>query len=99
MSELKPEDVRSLLRECVTVVQPGEVLVLSFGPHFTPADAQRVREHVQWFNAGHGTSLAVLILADCELAVMPAAAAEASAETEAERRKRERIAGHPPDGA
>ena len=92
MSDLKPDDVRSLLRECVTVVQPGEVLVMIAARGFTRADADRVRHHVRAFNADNGTSLAVLVIAECELAIMPATAALAEADTEAERREQERLA-------
>ena len=68
---LKAEDVRELLRECVTVVQPGEILVLNFD-HTNMQDAQRVRDHIRAFNIDNGTALKVLIVAGgIELGVAP----------------------------
>ena len=46
---LTPEDIRSLLRECVTVVAPGETLVLRLSESFTPSQA---REWQDALNAG-----------------------------------------------
>lgn len=70
-----PAEVRALLRECVTIVGPGELLVIRV-PHATPyeeADAyQRVLDAArkEW-----GIS-AVVVTAD-ELGVIPAAGDEA----------------------
>jgi len=46
---LAPEEMRSLLRECVTVVAPGETLVLRLSESFTPFQA---REWQDALNAG-----------------------------------------------
>lgn len=71
MNELKPENVRELLRECVTVVQPGEILVLNF-PHLSMAGLDEVRERLRAWNAENGTDLKVLIMSgDVELGVAP----------------------------
>lgn len=73
MSTPVPDDatVRALLRECVTVVQPGEVLVMRF-KHLDLAGARRIREIVRAWNIDNGTDLKVLPLMADELTVMPA---------------------------
>jgi len=48
---LTPEQVRCLLSECVTVVQPGETLVIR-GQHWTP---NQVREIQDWLDTEHAT--------------------------------------------
>lgn len=42
-SPLTPDEMRSLLRECVTVVKPGETLVLRLGPSYTPRYMQELQ--------------------------------------------------------
>lgn len=44
-----PEEIRVLLRECVTVVKPGEVLVIRVSEDMTP---NQVREYQDMVDAG-----------------------------------------------
>ena len=48
---LTPEQVRHLLSECVTVIQPGETLVIR-GRNWTP---NQVREIQDWLDTEHAT--------------------------------------------
>ena len=41
---LTPDEMHSLLRECVTVVKPGEILVLRCGPEYTPNHLRDIQE-------------------------------------------------------
>jgi hypothetical protein len=66
---LTPEQVRYLLRECVTVVQPGETLVIR-GRDWTP---NQVREIQQWMDADRESGripFGVLVLPGDELGVV-----------------------------
>ena len=70
-----PEEVRALLRECVTVVRPGELLVIRV-PYGTPADEARAYQRVlESAREAWGIS-AVVVVAE-ELGVIPAAGDEA----------------------
>lgn len=42
---LAPDEMRSLLRECVTVVKPGELLVIRVSENVTP---NQLREYNEW---------------------------------------------------
>ena len=48
---LSEDEVRHLLRECVTVVRPGEVLILRVGPPgvFTPNQLREYQDSVTWW--------------------------------------------------
>jgi hypothetical protein len=48
---LTEDEVRQLLRECVTVVRPGEVLILRVGPPgvFTPDQLREYQDSVTWW--------------------------------------------------
>lgn len=73
MAELTadPDTIRALLRECVTVVQPGEVLVMRFD-RLTHQDAHRIREVIHAWNIDNDADLKVLPVSDADLAVLPA---------------------------
>ena len=66
-----PDQVRYLLRECVTIIEPGETLVIR-GRNWTP---NQVREIQQWMDAMHedGTiGFKVLAVIGDELGVIEA---------------------------
>ena len=69
---LDRETVRQLLRECVTVVKPGEVLLLRAADGMNP---QQVRE-IHWIAASwleyHAPSIKALVLPPLEIAIIPA---------------------------
>ena len=70
-----PDEVRALLRECVTVVRPGELLVIRV-PYGTPADEARAYQRVlESAREAWGIS-AVVVVAE-EFGVIPAAGDEA----------------------
>ena len=65
---LTPDQIRHLLRECVTVVKPGETLVIQ-ERNWTP---EQVREIQQWMDVEHADgriSFKVLVVIGGELAV------------------------------
>jgi hypothetical protein len=62
---LSEDEVRHLLRECVTVVRPGEVLILRVGPPgvLTPNQLREYQESLNWWlveNAPGIKALAVI---------------------------------------
>ena len=63
-----PDEVRALLRECVTVIGPDDVLVMRIR-HLTPDMPGRIREQVAAFNEANGTSVKLLAVDAEELAV------------------------------
>lgn len=69
---ISPDEVRALLRECVTVLGPGDVLVIR-RPSFTAQQAREIREQADAFNATHGTSVKVMAIVADEMAIVPAA--------------------------
>ena len=70
-----PDEVRALLRECVTVVRPGELLVIRV-PYGTAADEARAYQRVlESAREAWGIS-AVVVVAE-EFGVIPAAGDEA----------------------
>jgi hypothetical protein len=69
---LTPDEIRSLLRECVTVVKPGEILVIRvpFGG-ITANQHREYAEHLEYYAEQHGIR-AMIVLGD-ELGVQEAA--------------------------
>jgi hypothetical protein len=45
---LTPETIRALLRECVTVVQPGETLIVQVGDTWTPRQVAAAHRELNW---------------------------------------------------
>lgn len=70
-----PDEVRTLLRECVTVVKPGEVLVIRV-PHDTPWEEARSYQRVLDAARKEWGISAVVVTAE-ELGIIPAAGDEA----------------------
>jgi hypothetical protein len=66
---LTPETARALLRECVTVVKPGEVLVIRVPDGWTASQAHRAQEMISAWITGQAPSLKVLFVPDGEITV------------------------------
>lgn len=66
---LSEDEVRQLLRECVTVIKPGETLVLRLGPDYTPRDVREISEAVRAW-AGQDGWPRVMVLPGDELGVV-----------------------------
>lgn len=45
---LSPDEIRALLRECVTVVRPGETLIVRAGREWTPVQVREVQDMLDW---------------------------------------------------
>ena len=60
---LSPDQVRSLLRECVTVVKPGEVLVIRAPGDWTPNQLREYAEHLEYY-AGEMGIRAMVVAGD-----------------------------------
>jgi hypothetical protein len=69
---LTPDQVRQLLRECVTVVKPGETLILRCPEGWTPEQAGEMQQHAAWWLAEHAPDIRVLVVPHLEMAVMEA---------------------------
>jgi hypothetical protein len=67
--ELRPGQVRQLLRECVTVVKPGETLVMR-GCDWTPEQVRAIREWMDRERESGRISFRVLVVPGDELAVV-----------------------------
>lgn len=68
-SLLTPETVRELLRECVTVVAPGEVLVIRVPDDWSARQAHEAQERISEVVASRKLGIAVLLLPGEEFAV------------------------------
>ena len=60
---LSPDQIRSLLRECVTVVKPGEVLVIRAPGDWTPNQLREYAEHLEYY-AGEMGIRAMVVAGD-----------------------------------
>ena len=60
---LSPDQIRSLLRECVTVVKPGEVLVIRAPGTWTPNQLREYAEHLEYY-AGEMGIRAMVVAGD-----------------------------------
>jgi hypothetical protein len=72
---LTPETARALLAECVTVVQPGEALVIRVPDGMTPNQVREVQEYADVWTAHNAEHVKVLFLPGEGFAVQRAAAA------------------------
>jgi hypothetical protein len=66
---LTPEAARALLRECVTVVQPGETLVIRAPVTWSPQQAELYQEHADAATEAGRIPFRVLVVIGDELAV------------------------------
>lgn len=67
---LAPEAVSQLLRECVTVVKPGEVLVLRCPEEWTAEQAQQMQEYANLWLESNAPGVKVLTVPHVEMAVI-----------------------------
>lgn len=65
MASLASDQVESLLRQCVTVVKPGETLVIRAPGTWTPDQVEMYQEYVNSF----GLPFRVLVVLGDELAI------------------------------
>jgi hypothetical protein len=73
---LNPDEVRQLLRECVTVVKPGEVLFFRCPDDWTVQQARDLHECVRWWLDENAPTVKVMIVPDVEMAVVQPGAAD-----------------------
>jgi hypothetical protein len=66
---LTPEVARALLRECVTIVRPGETLVVRVPPSWSPQQAEWYQEHADIATADGRIPFRVLVVIGDGLAV------------------------------
>lgn len=67
---LRPEQVRQLLAECVTVVKPGEVLVLRCPENWGPEQAGEMQRWAEYWLAGNAPDIRVLVVPHLDMAVV-----------------------------
>jgi len=71
VSELKPDEIRRLLAECVTVVnKPGEVLVLRCPEGWNPLQASEMQEHAARWLEENAPQVKVLVVPHLDMAVV-----------------------------
>ena len=63
-------EIRQLLRECVTVVKPGETLILRGGDNWTPEQVREVAMHAAYWLEGSAPHIKALVIPPMEIAVM-----------------------------
>jgi 2,4-dienoyl-CoA reductase-like NADH-dependent reductase (Old Yellow Enzyme family) len=69
-ARLTPEAARALLRECVTVVRPGETLVVRAPDWWTPEQVAEYQRYANAATADGGSPFKVLVVLGQELAVV-----------------------------
>jgi len=69
VSSLTPDEMRDLLRECVTVVAPGETLIVRISPDCTPAQVQEYQQRATEIAEHQGLGFKILVLPAEDLAV------------------------------
>ena len=69
MSTLSPDEIRQLLAECVTVVKPGETLVLRCPEGTTMAGMDRLRQ-ITAAQLGPDAGIRVLVVPHLDMAVV-----------------------------
>ena len=67
---LEPGQVRHLLAECVTVVAPGETLVLRCPEGWTPEQAEEIAEHARRWVKANEADIRVLVVPHLDMAIM-----------------------------
>jgi hypothetical protein len=69
---LTEDEMRQLLRECATVVKPGETLIVRVPTTWTPQQAVQYQEYVSAVTSQHAPELTVLVLIGDELGIAEA---------------------------
>ena len=67
---LTPDHVRQILRECVTVVKPGETLVIRANSEWTPHQVERLQEFLDGMAEWRDLGVKLLVLPGEEFAVV-----------------------------
>ena len=68
---LTPDQVRHLLSKCVTVVKPGEVLILRAGEGWTPTQVQEVQKAAAEWLEDSAPGVKVMVVPPFEIAIVP----------------------------
>lgn len=69
-----PESVRQLLRESVTVVKPGEVLVLRCPEGWVPERVREMHKSIRWWLEANAPDIRVMVIPHLDMAVAEAPA-------------------------
>lgn len=69
---LTEDEIRSLLRECVTVVKPGETLIIRGNRNWTPLQLREVQEWLDREPEWRGLAFKILVVPGEELGVAEA---------------------------
>ena len=67
---LSQDEIRRLLRECVTVVKPGETLILRCPEDWTPAQAGEMQRWAEWWLAENAPDVRAFVVPHLEIAVV-----------------------------
>ena len=67
---LTSAEIRQLLRECVTVVKPGEILILRGGDDWTPEQVSQVGEVISYWMEGNAPHIKALVIPPMEIAIL-----------------------------
>lgn len=59
---LTEDEVRQLLRECVTVVRPGEILVIQVSENFAPNQLREYQDSVTWWLRENAPDIKALVI-------------------------------------
>lgn len=59
---LTKDEVRQLLRECVTVVKPGEILLLQPGADYTPNQIREIQKIADWWLEENAPAIKALVV-------------------------------------
>jgi len=70
---LSPAEIRSLLRECVTIVKPGETLILRCGRYWTPNQVREIQDMLDHAAEWRELGFTALVVPADELGVAEAA--------------------------
>ena len=76
---LDPETIRQLLRESVTVVRSGEVLLLCAQEGWTPAQVRDVQEVIAMWLEDNAPEVKALVIPPFEIAIVPREVASGAA--------------------
>lgn len=71
---LHKETILAAIRECVTVVKPGETLAVRLSENFTSGQLREYQEAIDSMTEYRGLGIHVLVLPGEELAVLPSEA-------------------------
>jgi hypothetical protein len=69
---LSRDEVRSLLRECVTVVKPGETLIIRGQPEWTPVQVREVQDALNSIREDGNLPFRAIVVPGAELGVTEA---------------------------